>query len=54
VLNIAILMLGERLNEPAYSDFARKNIAFTLTAINTLKRSIKMKTNGIILFGQDD
>jgi rhamnogalacturonyl hydrolase YesR len=28
VLNIAMIMLGERLNEPAYIEFARKNVAF--------------------------
>jgi rhamnogalacturonyl hydrolase YesR len=52
VLNIAMMRLGERLNESAYSDFARKNIAFNFDSYQYFEKKHKDENKWNYPFGQ--
>lgn len=52
VLNIAMIMLGERLNKPAYSEFASKNIAFNFDNYRYFENKYKNEGKWNYPFGQ--
>ena len=52
VLNIAMTLLGERLNEPAYIEFARKNVAFSFDNYHYFEKRHKGEDKWNYPFGQ--
>jgi rhamnogalacturonyl hydrolase YesR len=52
VLNIAMIKLGEALNEPAYAEFARKNIAFSFDNYRHFEDKYKGEGKWNYPFGQ--
>jgi rhamnogalacturonyl hydrolase YesR len=52
VLNIAMIKLGEVLNEPAYAEFARKNIAFSFDNYRYFESKYKGEGKWNYPFGQ--
>ena len=52
VLNLAMILLGEKLNEPAYLEFARKNIAFNFDNYQFFEKRYKGEGKWHYPFGQ--
>jgi unsaturated rhamnogalacturonyl hydrolase len=52
VLNLAMIKLGEVLNEPAYSEFARKNVAFSFDNYRYFENKYKGEGKWNYPFGQ--